>query len=110
MTTRLIIDGSNEFIRHYSANPAMDANGNPFGGVIGFLKSLKHIIELTAADTVLIAFDGNNGSIRRRKLCKEYKHGRKPKRLNRTYELDENEEFKSKHYQAAKLREYLDFL
>jgi 5'-3' exonuclease len=110
MTVRLIVDGTNEFVRHYSANPALDANGNPFGGVTGFLKSLKNIIELTAADTVIIVFDGVNGSVRRRKLYKEYKHGRKPKKLNRTYELDENDEIKSKQYQAAKLREYLEFL
>ena len=43
----LIIDGMNNFIRCYVVDPTMDVNGNPIGGVTGFLKTLQKNIRET---------------------------------------------------------------
>ena len=40
----LIIDGTNAFYRSYIVNPTIAKNGQPIGGVIGFLKSLQKLI------------------------------------------------------------------
>ena len=38
----LIIDGTNAFYRSYIVNPTIAKNGQPIGGVIGFLKSIQN--------------------------------------------------------------------
>lgn len=83
----LLVDGTNTFMRCWSANPAMDENGNHTGGVIGFLKSLGYAIKLLAPTRCVLVFDGVGGSFKRRQLYPEYKEKRKGRiRLNRTYE------------------------
>lgn len=83
----LLIDGTNTFIRCWSANPSMDDNGNHTGGVVGFLKSVGYAIKLLAPTRCIVIFDGVGGSFKRRKLYPEYKEKRKGRiRLNRTYE------------------------
>jgi len=83
----LLVDGTNTFIRCWSANPAMDENGNHTGGLVGFLKSVGYGIKLLAPTRCIIVFDGVGGSFKRRKIFPEYKENRKGKiRLNRAYE------------------------
>lgn len=83
----LIVDGTNTFIRCWSANPAMDENGNHTGGVVGFLKSVGYAIKLLAPTRCIIIFDGVGGSFKRRQLYPNYKEKRKGRiRLNRAYE------------------------
>lgn len=110
MNTTLIVDGTNNFLRNYTVVPSLDSNGQPIGGVVGFLKSLRHFIEISKPDRVIIVFDGEGGSTRRRKIFPEYKSGRKPPRLNREYQLDESKELQCKHYQSIRLRMYLENL
>jgi hypothetical protein len=61
-------------------------NGNPVGGAVGFLNSLKKIMRESSPDQVIIAWDGAGGSQKRRQTVKEYKQGRKPLRKN--YEIE----------------------
>lgn len=83
----LIVDGTNTFIRCWSANPAMDENGNHTGGFVGFLKSVGAAIKLLAPTRCVIVFDGIGGSFKRRQLYPNYKEKRKGRiRLNRAYE------------------------
>ena len=83
----MLIDGTNTFLRCWSANPSMDENGNHTGGVVGFLKSIGYAIKLLAPTRCVIIFDGVGGSFKRRQLFPEYKERRKGRiRLNRTYE------------------------
>lgn len=78
----LIIDGLNNFIRNFVINPSTNQNGEPIGGVVGFMKTMKNIILETTPDLVVVAWDGEGGSRRRRGIFAEYKAGRKV-RVNR---------------------------
>jgi 5'-3' exonuclease len=60
-------------------------------------------------DEVVICWDGQGGSQRRRAQNKDYKQGRAPLRFNRRmYELSPEEQEKNKAYQYMRLIEYLN--
>ena len=80
----LIIDGLNVFTRHFVVNPTMSDQGNHVGGLIGFLKAIRLLCEKTNPSQVIVAWEGG-GSPRRRAIYPEYKHGRRPQKLNRFY-------------------------
>ena len=109
----LIVDGTNTFIRCWSANPAMDENGNHTGGFVGFLKSVGYAIKLLAPTRCIIIFDGIGGSFKRRQLFPDYKEKRKGRtRLNRAYEemSDATTEEESMRKQYQRLVHYLQTL
>ena len=87
MKRLLIIDGQNMFIRNYVMSPQLDANGNPIGGLTGFLRSLQKEIRRAKPDRVVVAWEGPGGSQARREKNKNYKVGRKAPKLNREYEF-----------------------
>jgi len=106
----LLIDGMNLFIRCFCVVPTMDTNGNPTGGITGFLKSMKNMIRDSLADRVIVAWDGEGGSSRRRGILKEYKEGRKV-RLNREYDFESpNESKQNLSDQLSKLKQFLELL
>lgn len=82
MKRLLVVDSLNLFIRNYIVNPSISTNGNPVGGTVGFLNSLKKLIREISPDQVIICWDGAGGSQKRRQTVKEYKQGRKPLRKN----------------------------
>lgn len=109
----LLVDGLNLFIRCWNANPMMNEDGLHTGGISGSLKSLGYAIKLINPTRVVIIFDGDGGSAKRRKIYPEYKAHRKTSvRLNRTYEeLSEKEgEEANKLKQLVRLSEYLQLL
>jgi DNA polymerase-1 len=111
MKRLLIIDGQNMFIRNYVMSPQLDANGNPVGGLTGFLRSLQKEIRRAKPDRVAIAWEGPGGSQARREKNKNYKLGRKAPKLNREYEFSSpEEERENKYEQVIRLTEYLDHL
>ena len=81
----LIIDGLNLFIRNFVVMPTMDRDGNPTGGLVGFVRSLKNLMGDNAPERVVVCWDGEGGSRRRRGIFSEYKQGRKV-RVNRAYD------------------------
>jgi len=83
----LIIDGMNAFVRSYAAYPSMSSHGYQMGGCIGFLKTLRKLVNEISPSVVYVAWEGG-GSQRRRSLYTEYKMNRKPEKLNRFYEDD----------------------
>jgi len=83
----------------------MDINGNPIGGVFGFIRSLMFFTEKFSPTKVYVCWDGEHGSQKRRTILKEYKEGRKVPTLNRTYEFTEDELEKNKSNQFRKLKE-----
>ena len=83
----LIFDGNNTFFRNFAASPLADANGNPIGGVIGCIRSVKWILRESGANRVFWVWDAAGGSKKRKSILSEYKAGRNP-RMNR--EVDEN--------------------
>jgi DNA polymerase-1 len=106
----LIIDGLNEFIRHYAANPLLSSNGVSVGGIFGFLRALQRFTGEFRPDSIIICFDGEGGSKRKRRAFKGYKEGRKPIKLNRFVEYDSHEEEQNKVWQLCRLTEYLECL
>ena len=78
----VVIDALNMFIRNYIVNPMISTNGNPIGGAVGFLNSVKKLMRESKPDQIIICWDGAGGSQKRRQTVKEYKQGRKPLRKN----------------------------
>ena len=111
MKNVIIIDALNMFLRSYVISPHLDKRGMPVGGTIGFLKSLQKVARDFNADEVIVAWDGHEGSQRKRSLNKDYKGGRKPVRFNRRMiDLPEDQEAANKGYQQVRLMEYLNLM
>jgi len=107
----LIVDGLNIYVRSYIANPSVSTNGYPIGGCRGFLSSLQKIARDTKPDKIVVVWDGDGGSARKRKLCPGYKGGRKPIRLNRAiHNLTESQEKANRNWQYENTLDYLDLL
>jgi len=111
MKRLLIIDGANLFVRNYVMSPQLDINGNPIGGLTGFMRSLQKEIRRAQPDRVAICWEGPGGSQSRREKNKNYKVGRKAPKLNREYEFETPEaERENKYQQMIRLTEYLENL
>ena len=80
----LLVDGLNVFTRHFVVNPTMSDQGHHVGGFVGFLKAIKLLCEKINPSQVIVAWEGG-GSPRRRAIYPDYKHGRRPQKLNRFY-------------------------
>lgn len=106
----LLIDGTNLYIRNFSIVPTLDLNGNPNGGILGMLLSLRKIMNLVKPSKVVIAWDGAGGSKKRRTINKAYKEGRKPTRLKRNFEFELVDVEKNKVFQRLRLADYLSDL
>jgi len=111
MKRLLIIDGQNMFIRNYVMSPQLDINGNPIGGLTGFMRSLQKEVRRAKPDRVVVCWEGPGGSQSRREKNKNYKLGRKAPKLNREYEFATPEaERENKYDQLLRLTEYLEQL
>lgn len=105
----LIVDALNLFIRNYVTNPSISKNGDNIGGISGTLKSLQKICRETKPSLILVAWDGPEGSRKRKVKHANYKNGRKPLRLNRNIKvLNEQQELENKLWQQFRLFEYLN--
>lgn len=87
----VLIDGHNTFIRNYVRSPYMDSNGQRAGGTTGMIVSVRKIINDFKPANVLVVWDGEGGSQRRRSIYSAYKEGRKV-RLNEEYDFGETAE------------------
>ncbi len=105
----LVIDGNNNYFRAYIVDPSVSTNGQPIGGIKGFLKILQKLCREIKPNRVVICWDGNGGSAKRKLMNKGYKDGRKPIRLNRNIRnLSDNEEIDNKIWQMTRLAEYIN--
>lgn len=105
----MIIDSLNLFIRNYVVSPIISSNGQPMGGVIGYLLSLQKCIREIKPDEIVIVWDGPGGSRKKKSIISNYKEGRSPIRLNRNVKvLTDDEEIKNKIWQQIRLTEYLN--
>jgi len=109
MKRLMVIDGNNAFIRHYIVNPSISTNGQPIGGIVGFLRGLQKLSRMIRPDGIVVVWDGAGGSKKRKSMVKTYKEGRKPVRLNRNIRnLDDNEEAENAMWQQLRVVEYLN--
>lgn len=105
----LIIDALNAYLRAYIVDPSLSTNGQPIGGLKGFIKILQKLVRQTKPDAVVVCWDGPNGSKKRKTMDKNYKEGRKPIRLNRAFHnLTDDEELHNKIWQQGRVVEYLN--
>jgi len=105
----IIIDALNMFLRAYIVDPSLSSNGQPIGGIKGSFKILQKLVRMTKPDAVVIAWDGPNGSRKRRSMDKGYKAGRKPIRLNRAFHnLTDDEELHNKMWQQTRVIDYFN--
>ena len=98
----LIIDGLNLFMRHFVVNPTISESGDHVGGIVGFLKALSHLSNRVLPSKIIIAWEGG-GSPRRRAIDKNYKNGRRPKKLNRFYSGDIPDTVENRNSQLSQL-------
>ncbi len=105
----LIIDGLNTYLRSYVINPSISPNGEPVGGLKGFLMSLQKYCRDIGPTDIVVVWDGPGGSIKKKRINRGYKEGRKPVRLNRNIRLlDEKQEVTNKIWQQTRLVQYLN--
>jgi 5'-3' exonuclease len=111
MNRMMIVDGNNSFLRNYVVDPSLSNNGEPIGGCKGFLKSLQKQCRIIKPDFVVVVWDGEGGSLKRRTQNKNYKEGRKPIRFNRpnTFMTDRQQN-DNRVWQMGRLFEYLNEL
>lgn len=108
----VLIDGMNAFLRNYVRSPYMDTNGERMGGATGMVISVRKMISDLKASNVLVVWDGEGGSQRRRSIYSEYKAGRTV-RLNKhddDMEDDAAARMANLNRQIGLVREYLTIL
>jgi len=99
------------YIRNFIVNPSLSTNGMPIGGVKGGVQTLQKLVRDIKPDSVIICWDGQGGSQRRKTQNKDYKAGRKPIRINRDVSnMSEKEQVANKIWQQTRLFEYLNEL
>ena len=103
----LIVDQLNLFFRNYIVNPSISMDGAPIGGLRGCMQSLQKLVRESKPDMIVICWDGEGGSTKRKAIKKDYKSGRKPIRLNRAIRnMTPQEEMENKVWQQTRLIEY----
>lgn len=110
----LIIDGLNSFYRSYIVDPSISSKGLPIGGLKGFIKQLQKQAREIKPDEIIVVWDGEGGSSRRKKFYSGYKEGRspiKPQNLEKTFDKWSDDELaKNKSWQLSRLFEYLNLM
>ena len=105
----LIVDALNAYLRAYIVDPSLSSNGQPIGGLKGFMKILQKLVRETNPNQIVIVWDGPDGSRKRKDMDKNYKAGRKPIRLNRAFHnLTDSEEIQNKVWQQTRVIEYFN--
>ena len=106
----MIVDALNAYFRAFIVNPSLSTNGQPIGGLKGFLGILQKLCRDIKPDTVMIIWDGPGGSRKRREQNKNYKAGRKPIRVNRQTDMTDEQQRSNMVWQQLRLIEYLNEL
>lgn len=107
----VIVDGLNTFIRVFSVVPSLNDDGEHIGGITGFLKSIGYLIRQFNATRCIIVFDGEGGSLRRRRIYSEYKNNRKPSNYNRLDDFGSDEDLEqSMRRQIRRIGDYLSIM
>ena len=68
-----VIDAMNLFIRNFSVSTILDKRGHHIGGLVGSLNSLYAIIRKYRPSQIIVVFEGDNSTDRRKKLYKDIK-------------------------------------
>ena len=111
LSSILIIDGLNTFLRSFTMINHLNSDGHHIGGLTGFLKSVGYAIRMADPTKVVIVFDGVGGSSARRNLFPAYKANRNTSRMtNYSIFSSKDEETESINNQISRLIQYLQCL
>ena len=111
LSSILIIDGLNTFLRSFTMINHLNSDGHHIGGLTGFLKSIGYAIRMSDPTKVVVIFDGIGGSNARRNLYPEYKANRNSSRIiNHNIFSSKDEESESINNQISRLIQYLQCL
>ena len=111
LSSILIIDGLNTFLRAFTMINHINPDGHHIGGLTGFLKSIGYAIRMADPTKVVIVFDGVGGSNARRNLFPAYKANRNANRMtNYSIFQSKSEEQESINNQMERLIQYLKCL
>ena len=111
LSSILIIDGLNTFLRSFTMINHMNPDGHHIGGLTGFHKSIGYAIRMSDPTKVVVIFDGIGGSNARRNLYPEYKANRNSSRItNHNIFSSKDEESESINNQISRLVQYLQCL
>jgi DNA polymerase-1 len=111
LSSILIIDGLNTFLRAFTMINHINPDGHHIGGLTGFLKSIGYAIRMTDPTKVVIVFDGVGGSNARRNLFPAYKANHNANRMtNYSIFQSKSEEQESINNQMERLIQYLKCL
>jgi len=111
LSSILIIDGLNTFLRSFTMINHLNSDGHHIGGLTGFLKSIGYAIRMSDPTKVVVIFDGVGGSNARRNLYPEYKANRNSSRItNHNIFSSKDEESESINNQISRLIQYLQCL
>lgn len=106
-----IIDAMNLFIRNFSISTILDKRGNHIGGLVGSLNSIYSIIRKFRPKKIIVVFEGDNSTVRRKKMYKEYKAHRKGKGVtNKAVFFNDDEAEESFNWQLLTFIQYLQKL
>lgn len=104
----LLVDGMNTFLRSFSVINYTNTQGTHIGGMVGFLRSLAYVVNLTQPTRVICVFDGEGNITNRKNLYADYKGNRKLKRITKWSSFDSlEEESASVSQQMLRLIDYL---
>lgn len=106
-----VIDAMNLFIRNFSISTILDKRANHIGGLVGSLNSIYSIIRKFRPKRIIIIFEGDNSTLYRKKIYKEYKSQRKGKGVtNKAVFFNEDEAEESFDWQLLTFIQYLQNL
>jgi DNA polymerase I len=103
-----VIDAMNLFIRNFSVSTILDKRGHHIGGLVGSLNSLYSLVRKFRPSQIIIVFEGDNATDRRKKLYKDYKANRKGKgKTNKKVFFNDDEAEASFNNQLIQFIQYL---
>ena len=107
----LLIDAYNCYLRSFFIVPIQNDDGEHFGAVFGFLRSLKAVIDKFKPTEVIVVWDGPESAVKRRMKLKSYKANRtrvwKRGGIKAFDFLSETEQQENFSYQLKRIHEYL---
>jgi DNA polymerase-1 len=108
----VIIDGHNLFIRNYVVNTMLDVNGARCGGTVGTVLSVKKLLRDLKPSNVLLVWDGEGGSQRRKQIYGAYKEGRTIRMNKREDDMEEDPDasLENMRQQRQNAADYLSML
>lgn len=104
----MFVDCMNMFIRGFAMIPAINPQGQPVGGLVGFLRSLNYTTRHVQPTRVVLVFDGVGAKTNRQNIDADYKGTRGMKRItNWDFYDNHNQEKASFSSQMDRLIDYL---